>query len=96
MKKADWKKGLPHLIAVVVFVIVAVLYCKPTLEGKVLQQQDVTLWKGMAQNSFEYQKKHDHFPLWSNGIFSGMPAFQITSIDNNPISIGYLNNVFTQ
>ena len=95
MKKADWKKGLPHLIAVVVFVIVAVLYCKPTLEGKVLQQQDVTLWKGMAQNSFEYQKKHDHFPLWSNGIFSGMPAFQITSIDNNPISIGYLNNVFT-
>jgi hypothetical protein len=95
MKKIDWKKLLPHAIAVVVFIIVAVVYCKPTLEDKVLQQQDVTLWKSMAQNSFEYQKKHGHFPLWSNGIFSGMPAFQITSVGSNPISIGYLNNVFT-
>ncbi len=95
MKKIDWKKLLPHAIAVVIFMIVAVIYCKPTLEGKVLQQQDVTLWKSMAQNSFEYQKKHGHFPLWSNGIFSGMPAFQITSVGSNPISIGYLNDVFT-
>ncbi len=95
MKKIDWKKILPHAVAVVVFIVVAVIYCKPTLEGKVLQQTDVTQWKGMAQNSFEYQKKHGHFPLWSNGIFSGMPAFQITSVDNNPVTIGYLNNVFT-
>ncbi len=95
MKKIDWKKLLPHAIAVVIFMIVAVIYCKPTLEGKVLQQQDVSLWKSMAQNSFEYQKKHGHFPLWSNGIFSGMPAFQITSVGSNPISIGYLNDVFT-
>lgn len=91
----DWKKVLPHVIAVVIFLVVAVVYCKPTLEGKVLQQMDVTQWKGMAQNSFEYQKKHGHFPLWSNGIFSGMPAFQITSVGSDPISIGYLNNVFT-
>ncbi len=95
MKKIDRKQWLPHVIAVVVFILVAVVYCKPTLDGKVLQQLDVTQWKGMAQNSFEYKEKHGHFPLWSNGIFSGMPAFQITSVGSNPVSIGYLNNVFT-
>ncbi|MDB5210288.1 MAG: hypothetical protein JWQ30_1115, partial [Sediminibacterium sp.] len=80
MKNFQWKKILPHVIAVVVFIVVALVYCKPTLEGKVLQQQDVKLWKTMAQNSYEYQKKHGDFPLWSNGIFSGMPAFQITGV----------------
>ena len=42
-------------IAVLVFVIVAVLYCKPTLQGQVLQQNDITQWKAMAQNSFEFK-----------------------------------------
>jgi hypothetical protein len=56
MKNFQWKKLLPHVIAVVAFIVVALVYCKPTLEGKVLQQSDVTLWKTMAQNSFEYQK----------------------------------------
>lgn len=95
MKNFQWKKLLPHAIAVVVFVVVALVYCKPTLEGKVLQQSDVTLWKGSAQNSFEYEKKHGQFPLWSNGLFSGMPAFQITSVGTNPVSIIYANNLLT-
>lgn len=95
MKKAIWQQVAPHLLAVGIFLVVAVIYCKPVLEGKVLQQLDVTQWKGMAQNSFVYKEKHGEFPLWSNGIFSGMPAFQITSVGSNPVSIGYLHQVFT-
>lgn len=95
MKNFQWKKLLPHAIAVVVFIVVALVYCKPTLEGKVLQQSDVTLWKGSAQNSFDFQKKHGYFPLWSNGLFSGMPAFQITSVGTNPVSVVYANNILT-
>lgn len=95
MKKIDWKKILPHAIAVAVFLVVALVYCKPTLEGKVLQTTDVTLWKSTAQNSFDYQKKHGEFPLWSNGAFSGMPAFQITSVGTNPVTIVYVNNIIT-
>lgn len=95
MKKFEWKKLLPHVIAVVVFAVVALVYCKPALEGKVLQQTDVTLWKGSAQNSFEFEKRHGYFPLWSNGLFSGMPAFQITSVGSNPVSIVYAGNILT-
>jgi len=95
MKKTIWNQVAPHLLAIGIFLVVALIYCKPTLEGKVLQQGDVTQWKGMAQNSFAYKEKHGHFPLWSNGIFSGMPAFQITSVGSNPVSIGYVNQILT-
>lgn len=95
MKNFAWKNLLPHVIAVVVFMVVALVYCKPALEGKVLQQSDVSLWKATAQNSFAYKEKHGTFPLWSNGLFSGMPAFQITSVGSNPVSIIYVSNVLT-
>lgn len=68
---------LPHAIAVVVFLLVAMIYCEPVLEGKVLYQEDLLQWKAMAQNSFAYKQTHGHFPLWSNSMFCGMPGYQI-------------------
>jgi hypothetical protein len=74
MKKGLFKKLLPHLIAIVVFLVIALIYCRPVLEGKVINQHDVTHWKGAIQNSVEYTKTHNgNYPLWSNGLFSGMP-----------------------
>ncbi|MBX3256855.1 MAG: YfhO family protein [Chitinophagaceae bacterium] len=77
MKKINFKAFVPHLIAIGVFLIVAVIYCRPALEGKVLQQSDVIFWKGMAQNSFEYKEQHGRFPLWNTHLFSGMPNYQV-------------------
>ncbi len=94
MKNFSWKNLLPHLIAIVAFVIVAAIYCKPALEGKVLSQSDVIQWKAMAQQSFEYKEKHGHFPLWTNSMFGGMPAYQIAMESANPISLGYFHHVF--
>jgi hypothetical protein len=71
------RKALPHVIAMIVFLGVAVIYCRPAFEHKVLEQEDVLQWQGMAHNSFQYKETHGHFPLWTNGMFSGMPAFQI-------------------
>jgi hypothetical protein len=83
MKKGLFAKLLPHLIAVIVFLLVAVLYCQPALEGKVVNQSDVTHWKGAIHNSQKYQQVHGEYPLWTNGLFSGMPAFQIGMPGNN-------------
>jgi hypothetical protein len=47
MRKISLKQVVPHLIAIAVFVVVAVLFCKPALEGKVLQQSDNIQWKAM-------------------------------------------------
>lgn len=83
MKKGLFAHLLPHLIAVVVFLLVAVLYCQPALEGKVVNQSDVTHWKGSIRNSQKYKEVHGEYPLWTNGLFSGMPANQIGMPGNN-------------
>lgn len=77
MKKINFKAFVPHLIAIGVFLIVAIIYCRPALEGKVLQQSDVIFWKGMAQNAYEYKEQHGRFPLWNTHLFSGMPNYQV-------------------
>lgn len=95
MKHFNWKRLLPHAIAVILFLIVALIYCKPALDGKVLQQSDVQQWKGMAQNSFDYKAKHGKLPLWTNGMFSGMPAYQIAIEPENPLTLTYISNLIT-
>lgn len=95
MKNFQWKKIWPHLIAIAVFILVAVLFCKPSLEGKVLQQSDVIHWKGMSEDLFRYKAIHGNFPLWNNNLFGGIPAYQIAMESNNPVSIGIFHSIFT-
>src|SRR6187399_840862 len=77
MKNDLFKKAIPHLIAILVFLLVSVLFCKPAIEGNVLSQHDIVGWKGMAQNAFDYKEKTGHFPLWNTNVFSGMPNYMI-------------------
>lgn len=95
MNKNLFLKALPHLVALVIFLVVAIIYCKPALEGKVLQQHDVVQWKAMAQNSFEHKEKYGKFPLWTNGMFSGMPTYQIAMEPDVPVQPGIFYYVLT-
>lgn len=85
MKNFDWKRILPHVFAIGIFLIVALIYCKPALQGKVLQQSDIIQWKGMVKNLSDYKEVHGKNPLWTNGMFSGMPGFLISGHANNYI-----------
>jgi hypothetical protein len=84
----DFKKMVPHIIAVAIFALVAIVYCKPAMQGKVLNQHDSQGWKGMAQQSFEVKEKTGKFPLWTNSMFGGMPAFQIAMEGSSKINTG--------
>lgn len=95
MKKGLFQRILPHLIAVVIFLIAALIFCSPALSGKVINQSDVVHWKGMAQNLFDYKEKFGHFPLWTTSMFSGMPAYQIALESQNFISTGFFHDLFT-
>jgi hypothetical protein len=95
MFKSLFKSALPHLIAVAIFAIVAIVYCKPALEGKVLQQTDITQWKGMAQDAFSFKEKYGYTPLWSNSMFGGMPAYQTTGVGGFEYSVGWLDQLLT-
>lgn len=95
MKNLNFKKIFPHLIAIAIFLIVAIIYCKPALQGEVLQQSDTQGWRGMAQQSFEFRDHHGYYPLWTNSMFSGMPAYQIAFDPRTSITVGYLTSVLT-
>ena len=87
MKQINFKQVLPHLAAVVIFLLLSVILNKPALEGKVVQQTDVIQWRAMAQQSFEYKEKNGHFPKWTNSMMSGMPTFQIALGPKSPVNI---------
>ena len=89
MNSSLLKKILPHGIAILIFLIVAVLYCKPALDGKILSQSDVIGHKGMVQQSEEFNQKYGHYPLWTESGFSGMPAYTIMA----PSSATILNYI---
>jgi len=92
MKSSFLKKALPHAVAIVLFLIVAMVYCRPALQGNVVKQTDVQQWKEMARQSFEYKEKYGRFPLWIENAFSGMPAYTI-AIDSGPaIDYSYLGH----
>ncbi|HWB91264.1 MAG TPA: hypothetical protein VG605_05410 [Puia sp.] len=88
MQKTRYKPVLPHAIAVGIFLIVSIVFCKPAFEHKTLNQYDNDQWKAMSRNSFEYKEAHGHFPLWTEGMFSGMPAYQV-AMDAPSISPQY-------
>ena len=76
--KFDWKKILPYVVAIVAFVAVAMIYCAPILEGKVLVQGDVNNWKGAAQEARTFYDENGTRTWWTNSMFGGMPTYQIT------------------
>ncbi len=84
------RSAIPHFIAIAVFAVVAIVYCRPAFENQVLEQEDVLQWQAMAHNSYKYKEIHGHFPLWSNGMFSGMPAYQI-AMDSQSVNIPNLS-----
>ena len=91
--KIDWKKIAPYLVAIIAFVAVAVLYCSPVLEGKVLSAGDVNTWKGAAHEAREYYQQTGETTWWTNSMFGGMPTYQITGSMPSGQFRNTLNNI---
>lgn len=77
------KPILPHLAAIVIFVITCGIYFSPQFEGKILRQGDIISYKGMAQEAIAYKQETGETALWTNSMFGGMPTYQISSPQKN-------------
>ncbi len=97
MKQINFKQVLPHLAAVVIFLLLSVFLTKPALEGKAVQQNDVIQWRAMANQSIEFNKKNGHLPKWTNSMMGGMPGYQIALGPKKPmtINLSYIQSVVT-
>jgi len=78
------KNILPYVVAILTFIIISFAFFNPVLEGKRLMQSDIKIHKGQSKEIVDYRDKTGDEPLWTNGMFSGMPAYQIsTKYPNN-------------
>lgn len=78
MNQPDYKKFLPHLAAVAIFIVLVFAYFNPVLQGKELKQQDIMQWTGMSKEVVDHRETTGEEALWTNSMFGGMPAYQIS------------------
>ncbi|QNH61921.1 YfhO family protein [Hymenobacter sediminicola] len=90
-----WRRVLPHLLAVLVFLALAVLYFSPIVfDGKTLSQHDIVQFNGGAHEAQLYREATGKEALWTNSMFSGMPTYLISTHFTGDLSI-YLQKIFT-
>jgi hypothetical protein len=81
-----FKSALPHLIAVLLFTLISFAYFFPVLEGRKINAHDTKVYEGSSKEISDYRDKYGKEPLWTNSMFSGMPAYLI--------SVKYPGNLF--
>jgi len=77
--KFSIKEITPYLIAIVVFVFVSVAYFSPVLQGKKIQQSDITQFIGSSKEIKDFRKEHNEEPYWTNTSFGGMPSYAVST-----------------
>ena len=78
MQKFDFKGAVPHVFALAAFLLITFVYFQPLFEGKKIYQGDIVNYKGMSQELTEYRAETGKEALWTNRMFGGMPAYQIS------------------
>lgn len=90
MKNSWMKKALPHIIAIIVFLAAALIFCRPGLESGVsMRQNDITSVAGMTKQLRDHYAQTGTAPLWVTNMFGGMPAWQVL-FDGGTLVTGYI------
>jgi len=91
----DFRRFLPHLIAVGVLMLVSLMVFSPNaFQGKVLPQQDNDNARGMQTETRRYLDTEGKAPLWTNSAFGGMPGYQIYADAKGNLTIPVFRAVF--
>jgi hypothetical protein len=79
MKKIKFSEHvLPHLVAVVAFLIITLVFFSPIFfENKSLEQQDIQQHLGSSKLLRDYRNATGEEGLWASSMFSGMPAYLV-------------------
>ena len=71
------KKILPHLLIIVGFIILALAYFNPVLQGKEIYQSDIVQYIGMSKQQKDFKEQTGEETYWTNSAFGGMPTYQL-------------------
>lgn len=88
------KNAIAYITAIVAFLIITLVYFSPVLEGKKLKQHDIAMFKGMSKEIADHREATGEEALWTNSMFGGMPAWQI-SVQYSGNLTSYIDKIVT-
>ncbi len=71
------KKALPHILILLGFCIISLVYFSPVLQGKKILQSDIVQYTAMAKQQNDYRAETGKETYWTQSAFSGMPTYQL-------------------
>lgn len=73
------KKNLLICLGIVLgFLVLSYAFVPQLLEGKIVNQSDISGWQGMSHEKLEWDRTHPDEPAaWTGAMFSGMPTTTI-------------------
>ncbi|CAH0999984.1 hypothetical protein LEM8419_01201 [Neolewinella maritima] len=82
------KSLLPHLLALGLFLVTVIVVFLPQFQGKSLQQGDIVQYRGASSELRNYADRTGERTNWTNGMFGGMPTYQISTVaDGNVLTV---------
>lgn len=94
MNKFSLNHAGKYFLPIIAFLILTFAYFSPILQGKRLQQSDVSNYYGMSKEATDYYKKTGEIALWTNSMFGGMPTYLIINVAQKNIW-KYVHQVFS-
>jgi len=85
------QKLYPHLVAILGFIVISLVYFYPIIQGKKIYQSDIAKYTGMAKEQIDFRAETHTEPYWTNSSFGGMPTYQSGANYPNDY-IGMLDN----
>ncbi len=81
MKAKEILSGfIPHIIAVVAFLILAFAYFPDVFDGQQIGGHDNANFKGMSREIVDFREETGEEALWTNNMFGGMPGYMISTV----------------
>ena len=77
------KKTIGIIACILCFAAITLVYFSPILDGKRIKQHDIEMYKGMAKEITDYREATGEQTLWTNSMFGGMPAWNISVKSNS-------------
>lgn len=72
-------KAYIHIIVVLGFALVSLLFYYPVIYGKTLLQSDIRQYEGMSRQLKDYRAKTAKETYWIDNAYGGMPTYQLGS-----------------
>ncbi len=93
--KFNFKSILLDVVCVALFVVIAIAYFSPALDGRRLEQHDSGANDGINVETNLYRDSHGgETPRWNTSLFCGMPTYQIAPSYDSAKTLTAVENAY--